>query len=40
MDPITQGALGTALPQPLSPKWLKQRKYHVVLSGFLKMILG
>lgn len=40
MDPITQGALGAALPQSIWAKWSSSRKYHVALAGFLGMFGG
>ena len=40
MDPITQGALGAALPQSISIKWPKHKKNHVALAGFFGMIGG
>ena len=40
MDPITQGALGAALPQSTWAKRFSHRKYYVALSGFLGMVGG
>jgi inner membrane protein len=40
MDPITQGALGAALPQSLTAKWSGHRKYQYALAGFLGMLGG
>jgi inner membrane protein len=40
MDPITQGALGAALPQSIGIKWSGHRKYHVALAGLLGMLGG
>lgn len=40
MDPLTQGALGAALPQSIWAKWSGQRKYHVAVAGFLGMLGG
>jgi inner membrane protein len=40
MDPITQGALGAALPQSIWTKWSSRRKYHVALAGLLGMFGG
>jgi inner membrane protein len=40
MDPITQGALGAALPQSIRAKWSSSRKHHVALAGFLGMFGG
>lgn len=40
MDPLTQGALGAALPQSATAKWSGQRKYHVAVAGVLGMLGG
>ena len=40
MDPITQGALGAALPQSTWGKRSNLRKYHTALAGFLGMLGG
>jgi inner membrane protein len=40
MDPLTQGALGAALPQSTWAKWSSHRKYQVALAGFLGMVGG
>ncbi|NQV98180.1 MAG: metal-dependent hydrolase [Rhodospirillales bacterium] len=40
MDPLTQGALGAALPQSTWAKWSRQRKYQVALAGLLGMVGG
>ena len=40
MDPITQGALGAALPQSIKAKWCKGGKYHVALAGLFGMLGG
>ena len=40
MDPLTQGALGAALPQSTWAKWSSHRKYQVTLAGFLGMLGG
>jgi inner membrane protein len=40
MDPITQGALGAALPQLTSARWFTHHKYQVALAGFLGMLGG
>jgi inner membrane protein len=40
MDPITQGALGAALPQSIGTKWSRHRKHHVALAGLLGMLGG
>ena len=40
MDPITQGALGAALPQSIRTTWLPRHKHHVALAGLLGMLGG
>ena len=40
MDPLTQGALGAALPQSTWAKWSSHRKYQFALAGFLGMVGG
>ena len=40
MDPLTQGALGAALPQSTWAKGSGHRKYQVALAGFLGMLGG
>jgi inner membrane protein len=40
MDPITQGALGAALPQSIRARWFSHRKYQVAIAGFLGMVGG
>jgi inner membrane protein len=40
MDPITQGALGAALPQTIRTKYLPRSKYQIAVAGFLGMIGG
>ncbi len=40
MDPLTQGALGAALPQSTWAKGSSRRKYQVALAGFLGMVGG
>ena len=40
MDPLTQGALGAALPQSTWAKWSSHRKYQVALAGLLGMLGG
>lgn len=40
MDPVTQGALGAALPQSVSATWPARRKVHLALAGLLGMAGG
>lgn len=40
MDPLTQGALGAALPQSISAKWSGHHKYQVAIAGLLGMVGG
>jgi len=46
MDPLTQGALGAALPQSIGAKWAKgvrepgNHKFQVALAGILGMVGG
>lgn len=40
MDPVTQGALGAALPQSTRVKWSGHRKTQTALAGFLGMLGG
>ncbi|MDA0239420.1 MAG: metal-dependent hydrolase [Proteobacteria bacterium] len=40
MDPLTQAALGAAVPQSTSTKWTRRRKYQVAIAGFLGMVGG
>jgi inner membrane protein len=40
MDPITQGALGAALPQSIRTKWFSCHKYYAALAGILGMLGG
>ncbi len=40
MDPLTQGALGAALPQSTWGKWTSHRKRQVALAGLLGMVGG
>lgn len=40
MDPLTQGALGAALPQSISAKWPGHHKYQVAIAGLLGMVGG
>lgn len=40
MDPLTQGALGAALPQSISAQWTTRRKSQVVIAGVLGMVGG
>ena len=40
MDPVTQGALGAALPQSVSSRWTARRKVHLALAGLLGMAGG
>ena len=40
MDPVTQGALGAILPQSISVKLSRKKKYHAVLAGFFGMVGG
>lgn len=40
MDPLTQGALGAALPQSTWAGWTKRRKAQVAVAGLLGMLGG
>jgi inner membrane protein len=40
MDPVSQGALGAALPQSIRAKWSGRRRTHAALAGFLGMLGG
>jgi inner membrane protein len=40
MDPVSQGALGAALPQSVRARWSGRRKTHAALAGFLGMLGG
>jgi inner membrane protein len=40
MDPVSQGALGAALPQSIRARWSGRRKTHAALAGFLGMLGG
>lgn len=40
MDPLTQGALGAALPQSIGAKWSGHRKYSAAIAGLLGMVGG
>jgi inner membrane protein len=40
MDPVSQGALGAALPQSIRARWSGQRRTHAAVAGFLGMLGG
>lgn len=40
MDPLTQAALGAALPQSAGKRWPDRRNYQMAIAGFLGMVGG